>query len=96
MDIQDIEQKINTAFASQSTVSPVVISTHTEATDPWLVINPQYLVDVCEFLKNTPGLEFDHLNDLCGVDYLETNPKKLAKFGHDPHVEVVYLSLIHI
>ncbi len=32
----------------------------------------------------------DHLNNLCGVDYLQPDPKKAAKFGHEPHIEVVY------
>ncbi len=32
----------------------------------------------------------DHLNNLCGVDYCEPDPKKAAKYGHEPHVEVVY------
>ena len=37
-----------------------------------------------------PRLAFDHLNDLCGVDYCEPDEKKAKKFGHDPHLEVVY------
>lgn len=90
MNIQEIEQELNAAFAGQADSNAVIIDSNTEAIDPWLVVNPVFLVDVCAFLRDTPGLEFDHLNDLCGVDYLETNPKKLAKFGHDPHVEVVY------
>lgn len=90
VNIQDIQQKLNAEFAAQTESSSVIVDSNTEAIDPWLVIDPQYLVAVCVFLRDTPGLEFDHLNDLCGVDYLETDPKKLAKFGHDPHIEVVY------
>ena len=30
------------------------------------------------------------LNDITGVDYLETDPKKVAKAGFEPHLEVVY------
>lgn len=28
------------------------------------------LIDVCNFLKNSDGLKFNQLSDLCGVDYL--------------------------
>ena len=47
------------------------------------------IVDVATFLKEDDRLRFKHLNNLCGVDYLEPDPKKAAKFGHDPHVELV-------
>jgi len=45
---------------------------------------------VATHLRDDTDLEFDHLNNLCGVDYLEPDPKKAAKFGHEPHIEVVY------
>ena len=61
-----------------------------EATDPWIEVAPAAILEVATFLKNDPRLAFDHLNDLCGVDYCEPDPKKAKKFGHEPHVEVVY------
>jgi len=61
-----------------------------EALDPWIEVAPAAIVDVAEFLKTEPALAFDALNNLCGVDYFEADPKKAAKFGHEPHVEVVY------
>ena len=36
------------------------------------------------------ALQFDLLNCVSGVDYLEPDPKKVAKAGFEPHVEVVY------
>ena len=42
------------------------------------------------FLRDDPRLKFEILNDISGVDYLETDPKKVAKAGFEPHVEVVY------
>jgi NADH-quinone oxidoreductase subunit C len=47
-------------------------------------------VEVCRHLKTDPALAFDALNNLCGVDYCEPDPKKAAKFAHEPHLEVVY------
>src|SRR5258708_27367158 len=61
-----------------------------EALDPWIEVAPAAIADVAEFLKTEKSLEFDALNNLCGVDYLEPDAKKAAKFGHEPHVEVVY------
>lgn len=60
------------------------------AIDPWIQVDQASIVDVCRFLHDDARLLFDHLNDLCGVDYLETDAKKAAKFGHEPHIEVVY------
>ncbi len=48
------------------------------------------LVDVCRLLKDDLRLRFDLLNNISGVDYLETDAKKVAKAGFEPHLEVVY------
>jgi NADH-quinone oxidoreductase subunit C len=61
-----------------------------EAIDPWIEIAPAAIVEVGRFLKTEPAFAFDALNNLCGVDYFEPDPKKAAKYGHEPHVEVVY------
>ena len=60
------------------------------AKDPWLEVAATAIVDVARFLKHDERTQFDHLNDLCGVDYFEPDAKKAAKFNHQPHVEVVY------
>jgi NADH-quinone oxidoreductase subunit C len=58
--------------------------------DPWIQVRRESIVEVGRFLRDDPRLDFKHLNDLCGVDYFEPDPKKAPKFGHEPHVEVVY------
>ncbi len=60
------------------------------AIDPFAVVAPADLVDVCRFLKDDPRLQFDMLNCISGVDYLEPDPKKAPKAGFEPHLEVVY------
>ena len=47
-------------------------------------------VAVCKVLRDHPRLKFDILNCVSGVDYLELDPKKVAKAGFEPHLEVVY------
>lgn len=61
-----------------------------EAVDPWVEVAPDSLVDVCHYLRDEPGLQMNVLNCITGVDYLETDPRKAAKTGWEPHVEVVY------
>src|SRR5262245_12625651 len=65
--------------------------------DPWAVVDAADLVEVCRFLRDAPGLRFDLLNCISGVDYFEPDPKKAAKAGFEPHTEVVYhlSSLVH-
>jgi NADH-quinone oxidoreductase subunit C len=36
-----------------------------------LVVEPKYLFNVAEFLKNEKGLEFNYLSNLTAVDYLD-------------------------
>ncbi len=61
-----------------------------EAIDPFVVVEPADLVEVGRCLRDDPQLRFDMLNCISGVDYLEPDPKKVAKAGFEPHVEVVY------
>jgi NADH-quinone oxidoreductase subunit C len=61
-----------------------------DALDPFVVVAPGDLVEVCRFLRDEPRLKFELLNCISGVDYLEPDPKKAPKAGFDPHVEVVY------
>ncbi len=60
------------------------------ALDPFATVDPARLVDVCVVLRDDPRLQFALLNDITGVDYLEPDPKKVAKAGFEPHIEVLY------
>jgi len=61
-----------------------------EAIDPFVAVDPTALLDVLRFLKEDSRLRFDLLHNISGVDYLELDPKKVAKAGFEPHLEVVY------
>ena len=84
MTAAEIHQNLAARFGSKVTGSKL------DALDPWVEIAPDAIAEVSEYLKTEPSLRFDSLNNLCGVDYCEPDEKKLAKFGHEPHVEVVY------
>jgi NADH-quinone oxidoreductase subunit C len=53
-----------------------------------LVVDAEALLPFAKVLKEEFG--FDMLNNITGVDYLETDAKKVAKAGFEAHLEVVY------
>lgn len=83
MQLADIHQLLLDRFGGDS-----ILALETQAKDPWIVVAPTAIRDVCLFLRDEAKTEFDTINDLCGVDYLETDAKK--KDPVEPHLEVVY------
>jgi NADH-quinone oxidoreductase subunit C len=65
-------------------------SSKLDGPDPYAVIEPADLLEVCRFLRDDSRLGFAFLNCISGVDYLEPDPKKAPKAGFEPHLEVVY------
>jgi NADH-quinone oxidoreductase subunit C len=61
-----------------------------DALDPFVVVEPADLVEVCRFLRDDPRLQFDLLNCITVVDYLEPDKAKAAKAGFEPHLELLY------
>lgn len=61
-----------------------------DAIDPWIEVGAADLFALCRCLRDDSRLRFDILNCISGVDYLEPDPKKVAKAGFEPHTEVVY------
>ena len=74
MDIQGIHSILLEKFGAA-----VVGSATHPAIDPWIQVEASAIVEVAAFLRDDERLQFNHLNDLCGVDYLETDPKKARK-----------------
>lgn len=68
----------------------VILRLETQHGDPWIEVKPDSITEVALFCRDDQRLQFDHLNNLCGVDYLEPDPKKAARAGFEPHLEVVY------
>jgi NADH-quinone oxidoreductase subunit C len=42
-----------------------------ESEKDWIIVRPEALSQVAQFLKTTPGLEFDYLTAISGIDYLD-------------------------
>ena len=58
--------------------------------DAFVTVDPAQLVAIATFLRDDPRTRFDMLNCVTGVDYLESDAKKAAKAGFEPHLEIVY------
>jgi NADH-quinone oxidoreductase subunit C len=84
MTAADIAALLEQQFGSR------IKSKNLEAIDPFVLVEAADLPEVCRLLKEDSRLHFDLLNCISGVDYLEPDPKKAAKAGFDPHMEVVY------
>lgn len=84
MKAAEIQQKLQSRFGERITGGNL------EAIDPWIECSASALPEVACHLKEDPELQFDSLNDLTVVDYFQPDEKKAAKFGHEPHLEVVY------
>ena len=67
-----------------------IAGSNLDAVDPWVEVSPAGIVEVSEYLRDAPELQFDMLNCVTCVDYLHTDPKKAAKAGWEPHLELVY------
>ena len=85
MTAEQIHQLLLEKFGPQK-----IVGAHLQAIDPWVEVAPAAIHETALFLRDDGRLRLDHLNNLCGVDYFEPDAKKAAKFGHEPHVEVVY------
>lgn len=68
----------------------LITGANLEAIDPWVEVAPQGIVEVCQFLRDDRDCRFELLNCITCVDYFEPDPKKAAKTGWEPHLEVVY------
>ncbi|MDI6784859.1 MAG: NADH-quinone oxidoreductase subunit C [bacterium] len=72
---------------------PEAIEAITSFRDEWTVeLFKEFLIPVCQFLKDEPDLAYHYLSDLCGVDYLN---KPRLKSGQTPRFEIVYQLYSH-
>lgn len=74
----------------KSKFGPKITGANLDTLDPWVEVAPDGLVEVCEYLKDDPDLQFDMLNCITAVDYFEPDEKKAKKVDWEPHIELVY------
>jgi NADH-quinone oxidoreductase subunit C len=67
-----------------------IVGSNLQAIDPWVEVSVGGIVEVGRYLRDEPTLAFNMLNCITAVDYFEPDPKKAAKTGWDPHLELVY------
>lgn len=84
MKADQIAELLESEFADKIT------GKNLENVDPWVEVEASALLDVCRFLRDDERLQFNALQCISGVDYLEPDPKKAKRAAFDPHFEVVY------
>jgi NADH-quinone oxidoreductase subunit C len=91
MHAQAILERLQQRFDAE------IVSSDLEAIDPWIEVAVEALPEVCRYLRDEPELRFNMLNCISGVDYFQPDPKKAAKVGWEPHLELLYhlSSLVH-
>jgi NADH-quinone oxidoreductase subunit C len=52
-----------------------VLGTHHEHDEACLIVDPERILDVLRWLRETPGQEYGFLSSLHGVDYLPAEPR---------------------
>ncbi len=73
MDAAGISERVSARFGARVTESNL------QARNPWIVIDPAALVEVCRYLHDDEALRFDSLSNQSGVDYKERG-----------YIEIVY------
>jgi NADH-quinone oxidoreductase subunit C len=64
-----------------------LLDSHDHRGDETAILAPEKLRETVQWLRDTPGLEFDMLTDLTAVDYLDQGG---SRAGKGPRFEVVY------
>jgi NADH-quinone oxidoreductase subunit C len=64
-----IAQELNQAHAGS------VLGTYHEHGDACLIVDPEHVLDVLAWLRDTPGQEYRFLSSVHGVDYLPAEPR---------------------
>ncbi|MDE0608792.1 MAG: NADH-quinone oxidoreductase subunit C [Anaerolineaceae bacterium] len=57
------------ADALQAAMPEALLDSHCFRDETTLIVPPVQIVDVCRFLRDTPGLVFNFLSDISAVDY---------------------------
>ena len=70
----EVYQKVKERFGE------AIESFNEKALDPYIVIKPDAVVEVCRFLKEDPSLAFDCLSNMSGVDFIKEG--KLQVVSH--------------
>lgn len=67
-----------------------VLAESLESLDPWVEVRPDWLRQVCTFLRDDPELRFQMLHCITALDYLEVQPDRSFQAGSAGYLEVLY------
>lgn len=73
MEAATVYERLKAHFGERVSAAELAVK------DPWVVVDPAAIRDVCHYLRADAELRFDSLSNLTGVDYKDLG-----------HIEVVY------
>ena len=82
-EMKDQETPSQIAAALQREHADWVTETTTALGETTVIVPREQIVAVCEFLKTTPGYEFNFLSDICGFD---RGPEEEPRFEVNYHL----------
>ncbi|MGE9516293.1 MAG: NADH-quinone oxidoreductase subunit C [Solitalea-like symbiont of Acarus siro] len=74
-DKENITIDFITKVIKKNLAEKVILSIFNETLQPYLVINKEYIYQVCDLLKNNPDMQFNYLSCLTGVDYRDVDAR---------------------
>ncbi|SFF07423.1 NADH-quinone oxidoreductase subunit C [Nitrosomonas sp. Nm166] len=84
-------QQENLAGTLQSILADKLVSLQTQRGELTIVVRAEDIVNVSQMLRDSSGLSFDTLIDLCGIDYSTYGESLSAKHGlRDKRFAVIY------
>lgn len=86
--MMNIPAPIDPVEAVKAQYPEAVLSTKEFRGETTIVLNPEYLVPVCNYLRGTPGLIFNFLSDVSAVDYHPdpATDERPERFGVSYHI----------
>jgi NADH-quinone oxidoreductase subunit C len=63
MTASEVYERLKVRFGER------VVSVDADAKDPWILVEPAAIVEVCTFLRDDPALRCEALSNQSGVDY---------------------------
>jgi NADH-quinone oxidoreductase subunit C len=83
MCLKELSQTLQTTLGQQAMVSHTI-----SLEELTIVVKPSHYKEVATKLRDTPGLEFDLMADLCGVDY--------STYGNGKYEGPSYAVVLHL
>jgi len=77
---------LNPVEATKTAFGGAVLDVIEHRGETTMVVETDKIVEVCTYLRDTDGLEYNFLSDLCAIDYLPDEPYDGKRFAVNYHL----------